>query len=224
MSLKHSVGSMLYKTTGRVLVDPDRFNIVPIAPSPTQEQQPISRELSEAEYRELSAEDDYHGETVTRFRVARALLYANSGQLVVVEPGLLLLAIMIERFGRPVSTLEFGGGTDYHYTTLNRIMPGAIQRYTIIETVAQVKATHGRIPFIDFSSDIPIGSFDIIFSSGALQCTDRPSDYLDALCALGAPVMSLLEMHSLIVRLFSNRGHGYSITAAVQFQTGSKTY
>jgi hypothetical protein len=147
------------------------------------------REISETEYLALCASDDYNGAQLTQFRVARALRYAASGDIVTPEPGILMLATAVGMFQRPVTVLEFGGGTGYHATTLSRLLPGLVSRYVVVETAAQVAAANGKIAGVQFLDRIPDENFDIVFSSGALQCTQAPLGYLKQLCDLAAPVM-----------------------------------
>lgn len=173
-------------------------NIFKAATSPRAALPPIAapralvgggREIDDAEYLRLCASDDYNGDQLTNFRVARALLYAASGGIVTPEPGIFMLATAVGMFQRPVSILEFGGGTGYHATTLNHLLPGLVSRYVVVETTAQTAAANGRIAGVQFLDQTPAERFDIIFSSGALQYTQAPLAYLKQLCDLNSPVM-----------------------------------
>ena len=148
-----------------------------------------SREISEADYLRLCSSDDYHGDQLTRFRVARALLYAESNEIAMSEPGVLMLALAIQMTGKPANIIEFGGGTGYHSTTLRRILPGSIARYVVVETAEQVAAAIGVVKDAEFRDNIPDEKFDIVFSSGAFQHTQSPFGFLTRLVALNAPIL-----------------------------------
>src|ERR1700730_16167384 len=152
------------------------------------------REITNDEYSCARSADDYNRDRLSEFRVARALMFAASGRNAITdlaEPGVLMLATAISTFKRSVTILEFGGGTGYHATVLNDLLPGSISRYVVVELPAQVRAANGRIEGVEFADHLPDGGIDIVFSSGALQSTHAPLDFLRRLCSLEAPSMVL---------------------------------
>lgn len=177
---------MLRKLAGRILRKSDA---VPAPFVQTTPATPPAGTISHAEYLERCACDDYHGARLTNFRVERTLLYVARGIPEIPEPGFLMLAAAIAMFRRPVRILEFGGGTGWHLATLRMLMPETISRYVIVETPEQARAAEGRISDVEFVDHVPSVSFDIVFSSGALQCTQGPLGYLAQLCKINAPVM-----------------------------------
>lgn len=94
-------------------------------------------------------------------------------------PNVFLLACLGEE-----SVLDFGGacGADYF---IARMVKGKPLKWTVTETPAMVaKAKALESDELRFSTELE--SAELIHTSGALQCVDRPFDYLAKLLNLGA--------------------------------------
>lgn len=137
----------------------------------------------------------YQESLVASFCAARASLFhdtaAASSPL---GSGALHLALAALKIGRPASILDFGGGTGNLGLAVRRAFPESVGRYVVIETDPMVAAAgESGLAGVEFTTDMPPDPFDVVMSSGTLQCTPDPLDYLRRLVALGAPQLLLLR-------------------------------
>lgn len=92
-------------------------------------------------------------------------------------------AFLIASLG-DATVLDFGGacGADYF---IARAVTGKPRKWTVVETPAMVaKAKILETDELRFSTELEPA--ELIYTSGALQCVDRPFDYLEKLLNLGA--------------------------------------
>lgn len=93
---------------------------------------------------------------------------------------------------RPLNVLELGGACGASYFELNRLLPGRIKSWSVVETPAM--AAEGRRRFSDdrltFFEDLGAAvalmqGFDLIVAQGVLQYMGDPLKMMDDLLALG---------------------------------------
>lgn len=96
---------------------------------------------------------------------------------------------------KPIRILDFGGAFgEQAIAVRNAFGDAKIAQYTVIETESVVHAANrAGLSHARFLSDIPSESFDIVFSSGTLQCIPEADAVLDRLLALGAPYVVLIR-------------------------------
>jgi hypothetical protein len=89
------------------------------------------------------------------------------------------------------SVLDFGGACGQHYKQARISSPNI--RWAVVETPAMVaRASELSTDKLRFFSSIEdaaewLGSIDLVFSSGAVQCTPSPEGVARELCSIGAP-------------------------------------
>ncbi len=98
--------------------------------------------------------------------------------------------------GAPLRVLDFGGACGVHYLKVQPVISSPL-RWAIVETPAMVAramevadgrfTAHGSIP----GAAAALGSVDLVFTSGAIQCVPDPLGVLRALAALKAPYLAL---------------------------------
>jgi putative methyltransferase (TIGR04325 family) len=89
---------------------------------------------------------------------------------------------------RPLSVLDFGGGLGIHYYQLSPFLPGGADlSWLVCETVAMAEEgnRHFAAQGLRFapSLDQAPGPFDLLISSGAIQCLPAPLETLASLAA-----------------------------------------
>lgn len=90
---------------------------------------------------------------------------------------------------RPLSVLDFGGGLGIHYFQMSPFLPGgATLSWLVCETAEMAEEGNrrfatGGLRFIS-SIDEAQGPFDLVISSGAIQCVPAPADMLARHAAL----------------------------------------
>jgi putative methyltransferase (TIGR04325 family) len=98
----------------------------------------------------------------------------------------------------PLRVLDFGGACGFHYFASQRL--GVSTRWAVVETPAMAeRASSLETNELKFFSTIDAASrwlegVDFVHSSGALQYTPTPSETLDQLLALSAPVIMWSRM------------------------------
>lgn len=142
------------------------------------------------------ATDAYSEDVVAEFCARRTKLSLATEEPVVLNTAQLMLATAA---GDGAKILDFGGGAGTFGVTLRRAMPNLFSRYLVVETFHMAEASRREeIPGIEFSSEIPDAKFDVVISSGTLQCLDKPIEQLKRLVDVGA-------RHLVLARnLFSN--------------------
>jgi putative methyltransferase (TIGR04325 family) len=89
------------------------------------------------------------------------------------------------------SVLDFGGACGQHYKHARISSPGI--RWAVVETPAMIaRAAELSTENLKFFSSVGeaamwLGQIDLVFSSGAVQCTPDPENAARQLCALGVP-------------------------------------
>ncbi len=85
-----------------------------------------------------------------------------------------------------VNVLDFGGACGAHYLETRKGLPASIKlNWVVVETPVMVK--YGQqlsSNELSFESDIlkaieKLGAIDLLYTSGTIQCIDKPFDYLE---------------------------------------------
>jgi putative methyltransferase (TIGR04325 family) len=97
---------------------------------------------------------------------------------------------------QPIEVLDFGGACGLHYFTVRRLLPKSCRlSWTVIETPAMVEAgktlANDELQFFSDLAAVQGQHFDVVHSSGTLQCVPDPIATLEALTAFKAPCMVL---------------------------------
>lgn len=153
----------------------------------------IAPETSEQTFLSALTSDDrsYNSDRVAETRMQDARARVQRGDL---SPLSDTLAEAVRMLGdKPVSILDFGGAFgEQAIAVRNTFGNERIAQYTVIETKSVVDAAvRADMHHARFLSDIPPERFDIVFSSGTLQCIPEADAVLDTLLSLGAPYVVL---------------------------------
>ena len=100
-----------------------------------------------------------------------------------------LYGFLLAKLPNPASIVDFGGGPGTHHTVIKKLFPSHSFKWLIIETPNFVKvAKKQRTPEIHYLEKISQISepVNLVYSSGALQCTNNPLAYLSELVKLRA--------------------------------------
>lgn len=100
-----------------------------------------------------------------------------------------LYGFLLAKLPNPASIIDFGGGPGTHHTVIKKLFPSHLFKWLIIETPNFVKvARNQKTPEIHYLEKISQVSepVDLVYSSGALQCTNIPLAYLSELVNLKA--------------------------------------
>lgn len=86
----------------------------------------------------------------------------------------------------PVRVLDFGGGFGEFAVPLRRVLRARLAQYVVVELPSVVAAaTDAKLDHAIFTERIPYTDrFDVVFTSGTLQCLADPSTGLRTLAAL----------------------------------------
>jgi putative methyltransferase (TIGR04325 family) len=115
----------------------------------------------------------------------------------VLTPGETLLLAAIGLAKKPeVKVLDYGGGPGRHYFSLRATLPASIAlRWNVVETPGMAREAAslrtGEMAVFGSLSEASdaLGTPDVVFTSGALQCIPAPERVLRDLCGLGANCM-----------------------------------
>jgi putative methyltransferase (TIGR04325 family) len=94
---------------------------------------------------------------------------------------------------RPLRVLDFGGSAGVHYYAACKVLPEA-PRWAIVETQAMAEVCRGAglDAFESVATAVKhLGGVDLVHTSGAIQYTPDPLQFLDTLLAVDAPVFFL---------------------------------
>jgi putative methyltransferase (TIGR04325 family) len=121
-----------------------------------------------------AAAGTYSDDLVNRFRVARSLLNHGIDRRPLFERTPLLWLAMLA--GRPLSVVDFGGGTG----ELGRGMQAAFPdtSYLVVENPTMASMLAGEPGTVKYAPDMP-ASCDVFFTSGTLQYLPTPYDVLE---------------------------------------------
>lgn len=90
-------------------------------------------------------------------------------------------------FARPRKVLDFGGACGLHYMVAKHFFGKSFDRWTVVETSAMVTvANRFSDPVLSFAISLPSETPDLVFASGAVQCTPNPEQTLTDLIDVGA--------------------------------------
>jgi len=115
----------------------------------------------------------------------------------VLMPGETLLLSAIGLVKKPeVKVLDYGGGPGRHYFSIRAALPASVAlRWHVVETPGMAKEAaslqNGEMTIFDSLSAASnaLGTPDVVFTSGALQCIPTAERVLRDLCGLGASWM-----------------------------------
>jgi putative methyltransferase (TIGR04325 family) len=197
MQLRRVVQSAIFRTTGRVLVDPARFDVVEKCTTPAIDIEPMPEHGWFGDYPsfEVAAAEctGYDTETIaTAVRSQRAA--SISGAISHIDERLLeplaALSLAVNRLGKSrISVLDFGGGNGFFAEVARHFLPQVTFDWSVLETPSMVGAC-GTIEGIRWLTDIPKETFDVVLLCGVLQAVPAPYDTL-ATCAALAPWLVL---------------------------------
>jgi putative methyltransferase (TIGR04325 family) len=93
-----------------------------------------------------------------------------------------------------INVLDFGGAAGAHYFLARSILPLSCRlNWVVVETAAMVELAKPALSNeeLDFTSELNeaadiLGRIDLLHTSGALQCVDKPYEYLRKLVAMSA--------------------------------------
>ncbi len=95
--------------------------------------------------------------------------------------------------GKPLTVIDFGGGAGSHFYIFEKLYPGRIANWIVVETPKMVDICRREIlhPNLSFVSDlkridVAKNQPDLVFSSSALQYTEDPLSSLGKLLDLDA--------------------------------------
>ena len=98
----------------------------------------------------------------------------------------------------PLEIVDLGGACGHGYFQMDRLLPGVIGRWHVVETPAMAAAgrehfADGRLRFFSSLADALSEMSDptLIVASGVLQCVPRPLNTLNELLAVNAPYLYL---------------------------------
>jgi putative methyltransferase (TIGR04325 family) len=93
-----------------------------------------------------------------------------------------------------VNVLDFGGAAGAHYFLAREVLPSCYRlNWLVVETAEMVKQASGvlcceELRFVSCLDEAvhTMERIDLLYTSGALQCVDKPQDYLKKLVTIGA--------------------------------------
>jgi putative methyltransferase (TIGR04325 family) len=110
---------------------------------------------------------------VNEFRVARSANYHSDGTLLTSN----LLYLTAVGLKKPnISVIDFGGATGELGKDFQSLFPGS--SFTVVENPTLVAMMRDKSS-VQYVNSLP-ASYDIFFSSGTLQCVEKPFDILAA--------------------------------------------
>lgn len=94
----------------------------------------------------------------------------------------------------PLRVLDFGGACGAHYFAARALLPASTRLdWIVVETPEMARRAGPALtgPELRFSCDLAdaaasLGSIDLLYTSGTLQCVENPCEYLDRLLSLPA--------------------------------------
>jgi putative methyltransferase (TIGR04325 family) len=125
--------------------------------------------------------------------VSKTLNYRDnrSHEGTVLNSNLSLLVGFFANLTRPIKVLDFGGGAGLAYYEINRIFPGLILEWSVVETELLVKlAKHTENEQLKFYNSIQEANlqnkYDLIFASSSIPYSLNPIETLSQLIDLSA--------------------------------------
>lgn len=110
---------------------------------------------------------------------------------------------MVHEGKQHMHVLDYGGACGLHYFTVRRLIPKKCRlSWTVIETPAMVAAgktiANDELQFFSDLASVQGQKFDVVHSSGTLQCVPDPFASLAALTSFNAPslVLNRIGIHA----------------------------
>lgn len=143
---------------------------------------------------------DYDEPHLAKERIAVALKWKSPGFHPACHSWDLALIAGASKVKPPLKVLDFGGASGLQYYTLTRQGRVEVEDYCVVETAAQVKVANetglgdGTLRFVDNLASVKGDGFNVVYSSGTLQCVPEPYKTLQELVDLDAPVLILARL------------------------------
>jgi len=131
----------------------------------------------------------------------------NSGSFRLLNSNLSLLVGYFENLSGPIKVLDFGGGSGLAFYEINRLFPGLISEWSVVETDLLVKmAKHTENEMLKFYPSIQSATkqntYDLVFASSSIPYTDNPQDTLQQLIDIRAKNI-IISRNALTNKLIS---------------------
>ena len=115
----------------------------------------------------------------------------NSGNVRLLNSNLSLLVGFFENLTSPIKVLDFGGGSGLAFYEINRLFPGLISEWSVVETELLVKmAKNTENEMLRFHPSIKSATkhnrYDLVFASSSIPYTSNPLDTLQQLIDIQA--------------------------------------
>jgi putative methyltransferase (TIGR04325 family) len=143
----------------------------------------------------------YDDAAIARIVAAKTEAYQRRIAEEPLSPGDLSLLAAVGMIGgkSKLVVLDVGGAIGAHHHLVRHAFPGLELDWRIVETPAMVEEGRGAVGSMRFYRSISAAHadgvrFDLVFSSGTLQCVADPYGMLREMLSLGAPLVLLQRM------------------------------
>lgn len=175
---------------------------VPAPPAATEAATTLERTrfASYADALSYCSEGAYENSDIVRVVLEKTRIYrdrlASRSEPLSLQPQAAfgLCALAAAAGPHPLRVLDFGGACGAHYFAARALLPSTSRLdWIVVETPEMVRRAGPVLTDAElrFSSDLrdaaaALGSIDLLYTSGTLQCLENPYEYLDTLLSLPA--------------------------------------